>query len=171
MKKFLLLQALAVVILALPRPSVAQTTKTNVTSDNATGLAPGQTFGGTREDIDYSTGNLNLQIPLLNLPGRHGANLSLSLTYNSKPLASLTGTWNEAQGATYSFGSSEDVAGLSGGWRVSIPMLQTNAHTVIQLSGERHAVHRAIRKWRHQQFNCFCTVQCPYRRHAGERKH
>jgi hypothetical protein len=122
----------AVIVMASSIVCFSQTTRTNITSDNATGLAPGQTFGGSHENIDYSTGDLNIQIPLLTLAGRHGSNLSIGLTYDSKPLLSLNGTWNETEGhGDYTFGPPDDPAALPGGWRLNIPMLQANVHTIL----------------------------------------
>src|SRR5947209_10856625 len=79
--------------------------KLNITSDDASGLMPSQTYGGVAENIDFSTGNLNLAIPLMGLAGRHGHDLNISLIYDSKPLTSLSGTWDQDQGfAVYGFG-------------------------------------------------------------------
>lgn len=123
--------------------SFGQAAKTNITSDNATGLASTQTFEGSRENIDLSTGNLDLQIPLLNLPGRHGANLSVTLAYDSKPLGSLSATWDPDNGiATYLFGPPGNPAGLPGGWRLNIPSLQTNIHTVSGPPGHNSACYQ-----------------------------
>ncbi|HET9282240.1 MAG TPA: RHS repeat-associated core domain-containing protein [Candidatus Angelobacter sp.] len=75
---------------------------------------------------------MNIQIPLLTLAGRHGSNLSIGLTYDSKPLLSLNGTWNETEGhGDYTFGPPDDPAALPGGWRLNIPMLQANVHTIL----------------------------------------
>ena len=72
---------------------------------------------------------------LLTLAGRHGANLNIGLTYDSKPLAALSGFWDEAQGAgVYNFGPPGDLAGLPGGWRLNIPVLQANIKTHLDWS-------------------------------------
>src|SRR6185437_9830669 len=90
------------------------------TADNSSGLTPGQTYGSAHENIDYSTGNLDLQIPLLTIPGRHGSDLHVGLTYDSKPLASIIGTWSETQGnRTYLLSTESNLARIPGGWRLN----------------------------------------------------
>lgn len=106
------------------------------TADNSSGLTPGQTYGSAHENIDYSTGNLDLQIPLLAIPGRHGSDLHVGLTYDSKPLASIIGTWSETQGnSTYLLSTDSNLARIPGGWRLNIPVLQTSTHTTLQPTG------------------------------------
>ena len=120
--------------------------QTNVTSDNAKGLLSSQTFGGERENIDLSTGNLDLQLPLLSLPGRHGFNLDITLIYDSKPLGALSGTWDPNQGNSfYTFGPdfTSAVIDQAGSWRLNIPVLQTNTHTVLNPTGPtNHACYQ-----------------------------
>lgn len=99
----------------------AQITPTQVTSSNDTGLRPYQTYAGAHENINLSNGNLSLDIPLLNLPGRAGHNLNLNVQYNSK-------IWTPH--ATYGSGSdiiyhwNYEQANLGGlGWNYNIPFL------------------------------------------------
>ena len=74
----------AVVILNILPSAWAQSTPNDVTPGNETGTMSYQTYGGAHENVSLSNGNLNLQIPLINLPSRNGQNLSLGLTYDSK---------------------------------------------------------------------------------------
>src|SRR5713101_4346133 len=48
------------------------------------GTVPYQTFLSEKENINLGTGNLNVHIPLLNLPGRGGHDFGISLSYNSQ---------------------------------------------------------------------------------------
>jgi RHS repeat-associated protein len=54
------------------------------TAQNENGIHPEETYDGARENINLATGNLNLSIPLLKLPGRNGFDYSLSMGYNSQ---------------------------------------------------------------------------------------
>jgi hypothetical protein len=49
-----------------------------------TGIRPNETYDRAQENINVASGNLNIQIPLVHLPGRHGHNLDINLTYNSQ---------------------------------------------------------------------------------------
>src|ERR1700686_1848515 len=62
----------------------AQSTPNQVNAGNTTGTMPYASYGGVRENISLSTGDLSIQIPLLTLPGRHGRNLVLNMFYDSK---------------------------------------------------------------------------------------
>src|SRR6266403_1821408 len=110
----LLLAFIAVVLTAaVPRTSLAQ----QLGPQNATGIQPYDAYGGGRENINLGNGNLNLQIPLVSLPGRNGHNLPLSIHYDSKiwvphydydPETGQTSYWWEIE---------------SGGWSYNIPLL------------------------------------------------
>lgn len=63
---------------------VAQTMPVQMDAGNATGIQPYQTFGGARENISHATGDVNLSVPLLHIPGRNGLDLSIGMIYDSK---------------------------------------------------------------------------------------
>ena len=48
------------------------------------GIVPFHTYLGENEHINVGTGNVHVQIPLIQLPGRNGHNYSATLTYNSQ---------------------------------------------------------------------------------------
>ena len=111
-----------------PRSVFGQTAPTQIDSNSTTGPTPYGSFGGVHENINLATGDLTLQIPLLTLPGRNGFDLSVGLTYDSKvqilnymadPITpDIWDYWwapEERQPA---------VEGWSGGWRLSVPVLQ-----------------------------------------------
>jgi len=52
-------------------------------SQNDTGLHSGGTYAGDHENISVKSGNLNLQIPLVQFAGRASDDFTFSLTYNS----------------------------------------------------------------------------------------
>lgn len=57
-----------------------------------TGIKPNESYDRARENVNIGSGNLNIQIPLVHLPGRNGHDFTLALTYNSQnwtPVASL----------------------------------------------------------------------------------
>src|SRR2546428_537689 len=122
----LLFGIVLVSILACPTVCFAQSTPNQINPGNATGLQPYNAYGGVRENINLATGNANLQIPLLNLPGRKGQDLSLGLEYDSKiwqlhdendPFYGLLYLWdNELRNPA--------VGGM--GWRLNIPTLDAN---------------------------------------------
>jgi hypothetical protein len=74
---------------------------------------PTWTYDTGRENISVATGNLNLQIPIVHLPGRNGHNLDVSLTYNSQ-------NWTPVQ-------SSMALGSL--GWQLSVPVLYATGVT------------------------------------------
>ena len=49
-----------------------------------TGLKPYETYAGTGENINLGTGNLNITVPLLKIPGRAGHDFDLQPSYDSK---------------------------------------------------------------------------------------
>ncbi len=63
---------------------VSQTVPAQVDPSNLTGIMPYNSYGGTRENINLGTGNVNLRIPLVSLPGRGGFEFPLELVYDSK---------------------------------------------------------------------------------------
>jgi hypothetical protein len=67
-------------LLAAPKPALAQ----NSSASNLGGLYPLQTYVGEHENINLATGNLNIRIPMVKMPGRNGDDLELTYSYNSK---------------------------------------------------------------------------------------
>ncbi len=107
-------------ILTLGRVGVSQSVPTQVDPANLTGIMPYNTYGGTRENINLSTGDLNLRIPLVSLPGRNGFSFPLELVYDSK-------IWTyhyefDPQGSTAWW----DIEPFSSGWRFNIPVLSSS---------------------------------------------
>jgi hypothetical protein len=78
-------------ILSLARTVAAQTSQSP--PNDQTGVAAYQSFGGQRENISLATGNLNLQIPLLTIPGRNGHDMTIALEYDST-IWQLTSTYD-----------------------------------------------------------------------------
>jgi len=99
-----------------------------VTTSTASGVMPYSLYGGARENINLATGNLNLQIPLLSVPGRAGLDLSVGLTYDSKNNY-LTYTYNEYTGQVFYSTQTEQRAPYVGstGWRVNAPVISSSA--------------------------------------------
>lgn len=122
-------------VLVLPRVARAQSAPNQINPGNATGIQPYNTYGGVRENINLATGNLNLQVPLLTLPGRNGHDLVLGLEYDSK-MWSLhyffdpeTGfeyyEW-EYEGRSPALRTPSGFLGDDLGWRLNIPVLQSS---------------------------------------------
>lgn len=64
------MRRLALFLLALSTVSFSQNVTTSAPhQENDTGLKAYATYDGNRENINLSNGNLNINIPLLNLPG------------------------------------------------------------------------------------------------------
>jgi RHS repeat-associated protein len=57
---------------------------TQLSASNDTGLSPHTAYSIGAGNINLSNGNLNLEIPLINLPGRAGNTLNISAQYDSK---------------------------------------------------------------------------------------
>jgi RHS repeat-associated protein len=64
------------------RPAAAQTPNTDFATD--AGVKPFETYDGARENINLGTGNVNIALPLVNLPGRNGHDFKPSLSFNSQ---------------------------------------------------------------------------------------
>ncbi len=108
----------------------AQSGQSNtVNANNATGVMPYAAYGGARENISLATGNLNLQIPLLSLPGRGGHGLNVGLTYDSKNWA-ISYFFNEYTGEVSYSWYRQDRPGAVGsiGWRVNAPYISSTYH-------------------------------------------
>jgi len=80
------------------------------------GVKAYQTYDGVRENIALAMGNVNLQLPLLSLPGRNGHDFNLSLTYNSQLWNATAYTYGQVVWMPSGIGDSGSV-GI--GWRRS----------------------------------------------------
>src|SRR5271170_1450971 len=69
-----------IAVLSAATPAYGQTV---APLNDQTGISPYQSYGGVRENISLASGNLNLQVPLISLPGRDGHDLTLALEYDS----------------------------------------------------------------------------------------
>jgi RHS repeat-associated protein len=126
-----LLVLFALIYLAVP-VAMAQSGANQINPGNATGTQPYNLYGGVRENINLSNGNLNLQIPLLTLPGRKGHDLSLALVYDSK-IYQLHYETDEFYGGYWYWDWEERLASVGHvGWRVNLPSLWSGATVVIQ---------------------------------------
>ena len=111
-------------------PLLGQTAQPNsVNTNNASGVMPYVPYAGARENINLPTGNVNVQVPLISLPGRNGHDLNLSMTYDSK-IWQLSGFWDEFSGFIYEWyaiggpGNGTDPGWLGQvGWRLNVPGL------------------------------------------------
>ena len=48
------------------------------------GILPGNTYVGHYENVNVGTGNMHIEIPVVELPGRNGHDYSLSLQFNGQ---------------------------------------------------------------------------------------
>ncbi|HEY2460730.1 MAG TPA: hypothetical protein VGI16_07980, partial [Candidatus Acidoferrum sp.] len=134
-----------------------------INAGNATGTVPYNSYGGVQESINYSTGNLRLEVPLVSLPGRNGHNIDLSLQYNSK----IWNLFHFSPAAPYNYYWRAEVpipsivsGGTGGiGWRLNLPVLQAvpyvpfsnepllycYSHFIITLSdGSKHSLANRV---------------------------
>ncbi len=79
------------------------------------GVVPYQTYLGESENINLGTGNVNIQIPLLKLPGRGGHDFTLNLSYNSQIWYVFNFTPPQGK-ATHQYANAP-------GWNLSLPQL------------------------------------------------
>ncbi len=109
-------------LLGLPVATLAQSQPNQINPANATGIQPYVAYGGVRENINLTNGNLNLQVPLLTLPGRNGLDLGVGLEYDSK-LWQLHWEYNEF--TSWWWWDTETQMTLIGGgaWRLNVPVL------------------------------------------------
>jgi len=92
--------------------------------ENDTGLKAYATYDGNRENINLSNGNLNINIPLLNLPGRNGHDLNLTLQYDSKNWTIQTVDTVEV--IYYHWKREWRWPSVALGWRLNVPYLVVN---------------------------------------------
>ena len=105
----------------------AQTAPTQIDANNATGVQAYNLYSGTRENINLATGNLNLTIPLVSVPGRAGNTLDVAIEYDSKiwqftPYIDGNGDLAERWGVE---NRSAGVGQL--GWRLNVPILSSHS--------------------------------------------
>ncbi|MGO9209802.1 MAG: RHS repeat-associated core domain-containing protein, partial [Terriglobales bacterium] len=100
---------------------IAQITPVGVTTSNTVGVQPYVTYGGAHENVNLSTGDLNLRIPLVHLAGRDGHDVDLGMIYDSRIYA-LTGYWNPNFGGQFVY-QWMGPAGGAPGWRLDLPTL------------------------------------------------
>src|SRR3984885_9970618 len=105
--------AVALLFTLIPSCLLAQNPDPGIGS----GVFPYQSYLGEHENINLGTGNLNVQIPLLKLPGRNGHDFVLNLSYNSQIwyLHSFTNPQTQQTTYTWTFNKS--------GWQFTIPTL------------------------------------------------
>lgn len=115
------------------RTNAQSVVPTQVTPQDSTGTLAYNTYGGGHENVNLATGNLNLEIPLVTLPGRKGHNLTVGVEFDSN-IQELEATFDNVLGVyDYSFGVEYRPAPLSnttyvgGSWRYTIPALQATA--------------------------------------------
>src|ERR1700737_113536 len=82
MKKLLL--ALPSLLLSTPALFGQSAPPTQISASNDTGISPHTSYSTTVGNVNLTNGNLTLDIPLINLPGRAGNALNLTLQYDSK---------------------------------------------------------------------------------------
>ncbi len=132
-------------LLCLPAAVLGQSSPNQINPGNATGVQPYNVYGGVRENINLSNGNLNLQIPLLSLPGRNGHDVVIGLEYDSKiwslhhELDEGTGFnhywWDfEARVPALRTGAFGGTLGDGMGWRLNIPVLQSTFRKITPIS-------------------------------------
>ncbi len=102
---------------------------TQVTPNNQTGLVSYNMYAGDHENVNLATGDLNVQLPLVSLPGRDHHDLTVSLLYDSR-IYELKANVDSFFGFTgYSWNAVD-----SGGWRLNLPFISKMQHCD-QISG------------------------------------
>src|SRR5437016_5332642 len=104
--------------------------QTNVmTPMDNTGIAAYGTYDGTKENINLSSGNLNIHIPLLKLPQRGGSFFEIGVNYDSS-IHSL-----QAQAGAYHYSLSwigqTTQPLLPGIWKLGVPVLYASSNTAL----------------------------------------
>jgi len=57
--------------------------ESQITPNNQTGIAPYNTYAGDHENVNLASSDVNLEIPLVSLPGRNHHDFNMSLSYDS----------------------------------------------------------------------------------------
>src|SRR3981081_2055150 len=121
-----LLTAFSVLSLAsaflFPPSGRTQSVPNQLNAGTTTGTMPYTTYGGVHENINLSTGDLNLQIPLLTLLGRNGHSLTVNMYYDSKLAILQENLDPNTLNYNYWWGP-----GTGGAWNLGIPSLGTTA--------------------------------------------
>jgi YD repeat-containing protein len=95
-----------------------------------TGVKSEESYDRANENVNIGGGNLNVVLPLAQLPGRNGHGFTLGLTYNSQqwtPSANYTSPGTNNYDAIYIGWSNEQP------WQINLPILYMNG--VTQFSG------------------------------------
>lgn len=133
--------ALSLVLLTALSATTSAYGQTVAPLNDQTGVSPYQSYGGVRENISLASGNLNLQVPLISLPGRNGHDLTLALEYDSS-FYSLTGNdqitgksnpplyeWQTAGG--------NQIPYIDGVWRLNIPVLSASVKYIATIGAAK----------------------------------
>ncbi len=97
---------------------------TQITPSNDTGTNPFGSYSTDAGNINLSNGNLNLNIPLVSLPGRNGHDFVLSLQYDSKIWTPSAAYSNTGEDITYTWKAEKRNPPIgSFGWRLSLPAI------------------------------------------------
>ena len=113
--------------LLIANPSVghAQSAPNQISANNATGMLPYVTYGGAHENINLTNGNVNLQLPLLTLPGRNKHDFQIGISYDSKMWV-VHYLLNPDDGTySYTWDTQPGPPNFDVGWRLTLPVLQT----------------------------------------------
>ncbi len=109
--------------------------------NDQTGVSPYQSYGGVRENISLASGNLNLQVPLISLPGRNGHDLTLALEYDSS-FYNLIGN-NQITGKTnpplyeWQPQGENQLPYIDGMWRLNIPVLSASVKYIATIGAAK----------------------------------
>ena len=109
-----------------------------------TGVKSEESYDRANENVNIGGGNLNVVLPLAQLPGRNGHGFTLGLTYNSQqwtPSANYTSPGTNNYDAIYIGWSNEQP------WQINLPILYMNG--VTQFSGTQGNAN-------YSQWSCFC---------------
>lgn len=111
------LVAIAILLIVASARVYAQTPDPEIGS----GVFPFQTYLGEHENINLGSGNLNIQIPVLRLPGRDGHDFVVSYTYNSQVWSMHTFTPPNTQQTIYQWAPPSNP-----GWQWNVPTLNSD---------------------------------------------
>ena len=109
-----------ILLLAVSHICFAQAA-TEIKPSNDTGLRPLTPYSTGGGNVNLTNGNLNLEIPLVPLPGRAGMSYTLSLTYDSKIWVPRA-TYSSPIDIIYTW-SDGSLQGGSGDWHLNVPSI------------------------------------------------